>query len=196
MQHTVVSSFTEQHHAAADHASVQLYARQSVSAGVTCRPAVESDLTALIDIYNHYVRSSHCTFDTDPFDPDSRQPWWRQFDGKRHQCWIADSAGSITGYACTTPFKAKPAYGTSVEISVYVHPDSAGRGIGRQLYSTLLPALVEHGVHRAYAGIALPNDASIGLHEQFGFKQAAHFHEVGYKFERFWDVVWLECAIG
>ena len=163
---------------------------------MTLRPAVERDLTALIDIYNHYVEHSHCTFDTDPFDLDSRQPWWGQFDGKRHQCWIAESAGDIAGYACTTPFKAKPAYGTSVEISVYIHPDRGRRGIGSQLYSILLPQLVEHGVHRAYAGIALPNDASIRLHEQSGFRQVAHFHEVGYKFERYWDVIWLECALG
>ena len=103
--------------------------------------------------------------------------------------------GSISGYACTTPFKAKPAYGTSVESSVYVHPEAGRQGIGRRLYEALLPALGEHGVHRAYAGIALPNDASVRLHEHFGFKQVAHFHEVGYKFDRFWNVIWLERSI-
>lgn len=166
-----------------------------MSIQISLRPAVHKDLQAIIDIYNHYVRSSHCTFDTDPFDLNSRGSWWQQFNGKRHQCWIAEVDGTVTGYACTSPFKTKPAYGTSVEISVYVHPDAGRQGIGRRLYGTLLPALVEHGVHRAYAGIAMPNDASIQLHQQFGFKQAAHFHEVGYKFDRFWDVIWLERAI-
>lgn len=162
---------------------------------LTLRQAQEADLPRLIEIYNHYVQHSHCTFDTDVFDLTSRQPWWQQFDGKRHQCWVADNQGTLAGYACTGQFKTKPAYGTSVEISVYVADEHAGSGVGRALYQALLPALSDHGVHRAYAGIALPNEASIRLHEKFGFKQAAHFHEVGYKFDRFWDVIWMECAL-
>jgi phosphinothricin acetyltransferase len=196
MQPVTKSATAEQYYAAADQRGVQSITHRSMSSEINIRPASENDLAALIGIYNHYVSHSHCTFDTEPFDLDSRQPWWQQFDGQRYQCWVAESQRGIAGYACTSPFKAKPAYGTSVEISVYVHPQAGRQGIGRRLYDALLPALATHNVHRAYAGIALPNDASIGLHEQFGFRQAAHFREVGYKFERFWDVVWLERAIG
>ncbi len=166
-----------------------------MSADLVIRPATDADLQGLIDIYNHYVTGSQCTFDTAPFDLSTRQPWWEQFNGKRHQCWLASNREQVVGYACTGTFKTKPAYDTSVEISVYVAPGSEGRGIGRRLYEVLLPQLAQHGVHRVYAGIALPNDASIRLHEKFGFQQAAHFTEVGYKFERYWDVVWLQLPI-
>jgi phosphinothricin acetyltransferase len=166
-----------------------------VSADLLIRPAMTSDLPALVDIYNHYVTSSHCTFDTLPFNLASRQPWWIQFDGERHQCWLASDGLRTVGYACTSAFKPKPAYDTSVEISVYVDDGCGGRGIGQKLYEVLLPQLAQHGVHRAYAGIALPNDASIRLHEKFGFQQAAHFTEVGYKFDRYWDVVWLQLPV-
>lgn len=166
-----------------------------MSADLLIRPATQDDLPALIDIYNHYVTSSHCTFDTAPFDLHSRQPWWDQFNGQRHQCWVASDGKQTLGYACTGVFKTKSAYDTSVEISVYVAADSNGRGIGQRLYEVVLPQLAQHKVHRAYAGIALPNDASIRLHEKFGFQQAAHFTEVGYKFDRYWDVVWLQLSI-
>lgn len=166
-----------------------------MSADLLLRQATQADLPALIEIYNHYVTTSHCTFDTAPFDLSSRQPWWDQFNGERHQCWLASDGEKTLGYACTGVFKTKPAYDTSVEISVYVAPGSDGRGIGQSLYEVVLPQLPQHDVHRAYAGIALPNDASIRLHEKFGFKKAAHFTEVGYKFDRYWDVVWLQLSI-
>lgn len=166
-----------------------------MSADLVIRPAENSDLQGLIDIYNHYVTDSHCTFDTAPFNLNSRQPWWDAFNGERHQCWLARDAEQVVGYACTGNFKNKSAYDTSVEISVYVAPGNDGRGIGQRLYEVLLPRLAQHGVHRVYAGIALPNDASLRLHEKFGFQQAAHFTEVGYKFDRYWDVVWLQLSV-
>jgi len=159
------------------------------------RPATRSDLPALVGIYNHYVRESHCTFDTVTFSEETRMPWWSQFDGARYQCWVAELDGRVHGYACTAPLKPKPAYATSVEISVYLAPGSGGQGLGRRLYETVLPALEQHDVHRAYALIALPNDASVALHERFGFERVAHLREVGRKFDRYWDVAWYERAV-
>jgi len=156
------------------------------------RPAGAADLAAIIEIYNHYVAHSHCTFDVTIFDSTSRAGWWRQFDGARRQCWVAAHGHDVLGYACSTEFKPKPAYETSVEVSVYLHPDHAGRGLGRALYERLFNALATQDVHRAYAGIALPNDASLALHRSFGFEQVSHLTEVGRKFDRYWDVVWLE----
>lgn len=163
--------------------------------GSTARPFAEGDHAAILDIYNHYVRSSHCTFDTEPFSAAQRLPWFSQFDGKRYQCWVSVAQGRLLGYACTTPFKTKPAYQTSVEVSVYVAPDSSSRGIGAMLYGALIPQLAQHDVHRVYAGIALPNNASLALHERFGFTRSALFREVGRKFGRYWDVAWYELGI-
>ena len=156
------------------------------------RMAAGPDLPAITRIYNHYVEQSHATFDVGAFTPEDRQPWFDQFDRGRYQCWVAEEAGTLLGYACSMPFKAKAAYQTSVEVSVYVAADAQRRGIGRTLYQQLLPALEAEDLHRAYAGIAQPNESSMALHEAFGFSQAAHYREVGRKFDKYWDVIWLE----
>ncbi|MEM8766213.1 MAG: N-acetyltransferase family protein [Pseudomonadota bacterium] len=156
------------------------------------RPATRADLPALTAIYNHYVASSHATFDVGAFTTETRTPWFEVFDGVRYQCWVAEAEDKLLGYACSQPFKAKRAYETSVEVSVYVAANAQQRGIGRALYERLLPALENEDLHRAYAGIAQPNEASMRLHDRFGFQEAARYTEVGRKFDRYWDVVWLE----
>ena len=159
------------------------------------RPAQAEDLGALTKIYNHYVLTSHVTFDTESFSVAERQPWFAQFDGGRYQCWIAELNGAIAGYACSQNFKAKVAYQTSVEVSVYLAPGHGSKGGGRMLYDKLLGRLAGQDLHRAYAGVAQPNEASMRLHAALGFEEAARFSEVGRKFERYWDVVWLERAL-
>ena len=167
------------------------------------RPACRTDLPRLTEIYNFYVRTSHATFDIDPFSEAERSAWFDQFDGQRYQCWVADVSGSgdggggsgVMGYACSTPFKAKAAYQTSVEVSIYVAADVLGGGIGKALYARLLPALEQQDLHRAYAGIAQPNDSSMQLHQTFGFVEVSRLTEVGRKFDRYWDVTWLERAL-
>jgi phosphinothricin acetyltransferase len=103
----------------------------------------------------------------------------------------ADSQ-AILGYATSSAFRAKPAYATSVEVTVYVAPDAARRGVGTLLYEALFSALDSEDLHRAYAGIALPNEASVRLHERFGFRHVGTYREVGRKFGRYWDVAWYE----
>jgi phosphinothricin acetyltransferase len=92
--------------------------------------------------------------------------------------------------------RPKPAYETSVETPIYICTDAVGQGAGSKLYGELFKALEAEDVHRAYAGIALPNPASIALHERFAFKRVAHFTEQGRKFGRYWDVAWYEKPIG
>jgi phosphinothricin acetyltransferase len=160
------------------------------------RQARSADLGRLTEIYNHYVSTSHATFDVEPFSVSERADWFARFDGARYQCWVAESGGQVAGYACSSPFKQKSAYQTSVELSIYLAADHHARGIGRALYEALLPGLREQDLHRAYAGVAQPNEASMRLHRSFGFTPAAHYSEVGRKFDRYWDVVWLELALG
>lgn len=162
---------------------------------MTIRRATRSDLGRLTDIYNHYVMTSHATFDVEPFSEQGREAWFEQFDGARYQCWLAGDGERISGYACSTPFKEKAAYQTSVEVSVYVDQQETGRGRGRELYGKLLENLRSQDLHRAYAGIAQPNDSSMRLHEDFGFRKVSHLTEVGRKFDRYWDVVWLELKL-
>lgn len=156
------------------------------------REAREGDLPALVDVYNHYVETTHVTFDVEPYTVATRLPWFRQFTGPRHRCIVLEDAGHVLGYACSAPFKPKPAYATSIEVSVYLAPEATGRGHGTVLYRALFAALAGADIHRAYALIALPNDASIALHRAFDFREVARLSEAGRKFGHYWDVVYLE----
>jgi phosphinothricin acetyltransferase len=162
---------------------------------IQVRAGAERDLTVLTDIYNHYVRETAITFDIDPITPEERRPWLLSHpeDGP-HRLLVAqpDSGGPIVGYATSSPFRPKAAYATSVETSIYLAPGAGGRGIGTLLYAALFEALGSEDVHRAYAGVTLPNDASIRIHERFGFRQVGLYQEVGRKFGAYQDVVWLE----
>ncbi|MGW0912339.1 N-acetyltransferase family protein [Streptomyces sp. NPDC002784] len=166
---------------------------------VQVRPGVEGDLGALTDIYNHYVRHTPITFDTAVFTPEERRPWLLSHpeDGP-YRLMVAvagDPTGNsqrILGYATSSPYRPKPAYATSVEVTVYLAPDAGGRGVGTLLYQSLFAALAEEDLHRAYAGIAQPNEPSTRLHERFGFQHVGTYREVGRKFGRYWDVAWYE----
>jgi phosphinothricin acetyltransferase len=164
-----------------------------INTKVEIRPAVAADLSAINDIYNQYVTEAHYTFDVEPMSADGRREWFTHYDTSgRYRVLVAVSNGVVVGFASSGRFRAKAAYETSIETSVYLASDSVGRGAGSRLYEALFKALESEDVHRAYAGIALPNPASIGLHERFGFKRVAHFTEQGRKFGRYWDVAWYE----
>jgi phosphinothricin acetyltransferase len=168
-----------------------------VNTKVEIRPANADDLSAMNDIYNLYVADTHYTFDVEPMTADVRREWFTHYDGSgRYRVLVAVAEDAVIGYASSSRFRPKPAYETSVETSIYLAPESVGRGAGSRLYEALFKALEGEDVHRAYAGIALPNPASIGLHERFGFKRVAHFTEQGRKFSRYWDVAWYEKALG
>lgn len=158
------------------------------------RPAEQRDLPALVDIYNHYVTTTHITFDTYAFTVDGRRRWFNSFSRTgAHRLLVADVSGQPVGYASSGEFRAKPAYDRSVETTIYLDPGFVGRGIGQRLYKVLLDMLQsEDGVHRALSGIALPNRSSIALHERLGFLLVGTFREVGFKFGQYWDVSWYE----
>ena len=158
------------------------------------RGGFEKDLESLTRIYNHYVEHSSCTFDTEVFSVEERRPWFERFGEKGlYRLFVLEQEGKVLGYACSGPFRPKPAYRSSVETSVYLEPGSRGRGFGRALLAHLLEALAEEPLaHRAYAGIVLPGEASVRLHESLGYGRAAHYHEVGYKLGSYHDVAWYE----
>ena len=168
-----------------------------INTSVEIRPGTVDDLSALNEIYNQYVLDTHYTFDVEPMSVDARREWFMHYDTRgRHRLLVAVSEARVIGYASSSRFRPKQAYETSIETSVYLEPESVGRGAGSLLYEALFKALVGEDVHRAYAGIALPNPASVGLHERFGFKRVAHFTEQGRKFGRYWDVAWYEKPLG
>ncbi len=164
---------------------------------IRIRLAQRSDLAQINDIYNHYVAHTPTTFDLEPVRLQQRSVWFEQFstDG-RHQLFVAEQEGSVIGFAYGHAFRQKPAYETTVETTVYLAHDVTRRGIGTRLYEALFEALSGQDLRMAVAGITLPNDASVALHEAFGFKPTGVFHEVGRKFDQYWDVAWYEKRLG
>jgi phosphinothricin acetyltransferase len=158
------------------------------------RAASLADLRALTDIYNYYVQNSPATFDIQPFMPEQRRGWFQDHsDGHRHRLLVAEQKiGEIVGYAASGPFRSKEGYRTTVEVTVYCRPGATGKGIGAALYRELFDLLAGQEVHRAVAGIAQPNPASNVLHERFGFSKIGTFTQVGLKFGKYIDVLWME----
>ena len=157
------------------------------------RPAREDDLPRLTDIYNYYVEHTTVTFDTRPFRPAERQAWFDGFNAAgSHRLFVIGTDDAVFGYASSGPFRSKPAYAHSVETTIYLAPEATGQGLGPRLYDHLFRTLATTGVHRAYAVITLPNDASIALHERQGFTPVGTLTEVGYKFGAWRDTFWME----
>ena len=161
------------------------------------RDAREADLPRINEIYNHYVLTSPATFDIEPIIAQQRHEWFARFaTSGRHRLFVAEERGSVLGYADSHQFRDKKAYDTTVETTVYCAPEATGRGIGRLLYAALFDALCDEDLQVAIAAITLPNAGSVALHERFGFTLAGVMHDVGRKFDRYWDVAWYEKRLG
>lgn len=154
-----------------------------------------ADIVALTELYNRYIVETSITFDLQPYTIQQRQDSWMSHyaTSGRYRLLVAQGYdGQLLGYATSSRLRVKAAYDTSVETSVYLKAEAQGQGIGSQLYTALFEAIAHADIHRAYACITLPNEASMALHQKFGFEQVGLFREVGRKFERYWDVAWLE----
>jgi phosphinothricin acetyltransferase len=164
-----------------------------VSGDPDIRPARPSDLGELTELYNHYIVTTPITFDLAPWSIEQRRPWFEAHSATgRHRLLVAEVDGTIAGYACTSGFRPKAAYDTTVETSVYCRAGYTGRGIGRALYRALFEAVRGEDIHRFVAGVTLPNDASVALHTRCGFMQVGLLTQVGRKFGQYWNVAWFE----
>jgi len=164
-----------------------------VAADVDVRPAIDADYPELIAIYNHYVVTSGATFDLDPIPTERAREFFHHYgDAGPHRLLVATRAGRVVGYATSGQLRTRPAYDSSVEVTVYLHHADGGRGIGSMLYQQLFADLRDEDLHRAYAVIAQPNPSSVALHRRFGFSDVGTMREVGRKFDQWWDVLWME----
>ncbi|MEM6449206.1 MAG: N-acetyltransferase family protein [Cyanobacteria bacterium P01_D01_bin.105] len=153
-----------------------------------------ADIEALTKIYNWYVLKTTITFDLEPYTVEQRQVRWmcHYAAAGRHRLIVAELDGQVIGYASSSQLRIKPAYDPSVEVSIYLSHRFQRLGIGSLLYEKLFEQLRTEDVHRVYAGITVPNEASLAFHQKFDFVEVGRFHEVGRKFGQYWDVVWLE----
>jgi phosphinothricin acetyltransferase len=155
------------------------------------RMATAADAGAICAIYNHYVTETIVTFEEQPVTTAAmrsrmdavlaRLPWL-----------VIEHDGAIAGYACASPWKTRIGYRFAVESSIYLAPAHVGQGLGFALYENLLESLCARNIHCVIGGAALPNPASVALHEKLGFTKVAHFRENGCKFGRWIDVAYWQ----
>ena len=158
------------------------------------RPANLGDAALLLDIYRPFVTDTAVSFELQP--PSVEEFEERIAKALGQWAWlVAENERGPVGYAYATSYRSRGAYRWSVETSAYVRADHRGQGLGRRLYQELLPILVEKGYCNAYAGIALPNDASVGLHRSLGFTAIGVFRRAGWKFGAWHDVSWWQLGL-
>ena len=155
------------------------------------RFADESHAAAIAEIYRPVVESTAISFETVP--PDRSEMARRIVETTREHPWlVCEIGGRVAGYAYATRHRVRSAYRWSVDTSVYVDASVRQSGVGRGLYGSLFGILSAQGYFNAYAGIALPNAASVGLHEAVGFRKIGVYQRVGYKFGEWRDVGWWQ----
>lgn len=159
------------------------------------RQANLKDAEQIAEIYNFYVLNTHHTFETEAITMEEMQKRIGEISAN-YPFLIAETDGEISGYAYAARYKPRQAYRFSVEVSVYIKTDLKQKGIGKMLYKKLFADLAETETHAIIAGIALPNEASIKFHENFGFEKVAHFREVGFKSGKWIDVGYWELLRG
>jgi L-amino acid N-acyltransferase YncA len=164
-------------------------------ASVAIRAATAGDAEAMARIYNHYIRETIVTFEEEPVDGATMAARLQETAAVSLPWLVAEAGGGVLGYAYASKWKGRCAYRYSVESTVYLDPAQTGRGVGTQLYAALLDALRARSLHAVIGGIALPNAASVGLHERLGFEKVAQFREVGFKFGRWIDVGYWQLLI-
>ncbi|MEV7431369.1 MULTISPECIES: GNAT family N-acetyltransferase [unclassified Nocardioides] len=158
------------------------------------RPATAADLPAVAAVYDHQVVTGVATFD---LEPQGTAYWEHRLAalGSGDHLLVAEEDGGVLGYAASAPYRPRPAYDRTREVSVHLADAARGRGVGSALYDDLLGRLRADGVHTALAVIALPNPASVALHRRCGFTSAGVLREVGFKHDRWIDTEWWQLRL-
>lgn len=159
--------------------------------GLQVRLATAADVAAINDIYNHYVLTSTCTYDDEPESLASRLAWFGQHDAA-HPITVATAHGELRGWGALSPFRSRWGYRFTVEHSVYVHPRWHRHGIGRILLCDLIDRARALGHRSMIGGISADQQPSIALHAALGFTPVGQLREVGYKFGRWLDLVFMQ----
>jgi phosphinothricin acetyltransferase len=158
----------------------------------TITDATEADLPGLVEIYNEVVANSTAVYSSEPVTLADRLSWWRGRRAQGYPVLVARDAGVVAGFATFGDFRAWPGYRFTVEHSVHVRADGRSRGMGTALVQALLPRAAAMGKHVMIAGVDAANAAAIRFHERLGFAQSGRLTEVGYKFGRWLDLVFLQ----
>ena len=162
---------------------------------ISLRHAEESDLPAMLEIYNEIIVNTTAVWHDEPHTLEMRKTWFAQRKEQGFPVFVAVEEGELLGFSSIGPFRPWPGYRFTVENSVYVAADCRGKGVANVLMPPLITAAKELKLHAIVAGIEASNESSIKLHNKFGFTEVAHFKEVGFKFGRWMDLKFLELII-
>jgi len=168
--------------------------RKKQKGGSVIRAFKNSDIVAMKDIYNHYIQNSVATFDIDFYSQEAMEakmiPILENFPA-----YVYEVEGEILGFCYASSFRNKPAYLHTAEVTIYLKEGVSCKGIGTKLYSSLIAELKIRGFRTLTSLITYPNEASVKLHEKFGFKQKCIMEKIGYKCDRWLDVIYMECQL-
>jgi phosphinothricin acetyltransferase len=158
------------------------------------RDATAADLPAIDAIYNHYVLTSTCTYQTEPTTPSERAAWFAEHDAA-HPVTVAVRDGEIVGFGALSWFRTRWGYRFTVEDTVYIRADQQRCGIGRRLLDDLIGRARRAGHHTLIAGISAEQGPSVALHRAAGFTHVAEFRQVGFKFDQWLDVIFMQLML-
>jgi L-amino acid N-acyltransferase len=162
---------------------------------IQIREANEHDLPGILAIYNDVIVNTTAVYDYEPHTLDMRKAWFETKQKQGFPVYVAEEGGRLLGLSSIGPFRAWAAYQYSAENSIYVASEARGKGIGRLLLPPIIESAKQLKLHTLIAGIDAGNEASLKLHRHFGFEEVAHFKQVGWKFDRWLDLKFLQLLL-
>lgn len=162
---------------------------------MTIRLAAAADLPAILEIYNDAVLKTTASYDIEPQELPAREAWFTEHQRDGLPVYVAEVEKRVVGWSSLNRFNSRPGYRFTVEDSIYIAEPFRGQGIGKMLLKPVIVAARDLGMHAILAGIDSEGEASLRLHAAFGFERVAYYKEVGYKFNRWIDVVWTELLL-
>jgi L-amino acid N-acyltransferase YncA len=163
---------------------------------IQVRPASVQDLDTILEIYNHAVLHTNSVYTEIPNNLEQQAQWLQEKEAADLPVFVAIKEGRLAGYASYSVYRPWSGFRYCREVSVYVHPECRRQGIARALYEQIIEYARQKGIHVLVAGIDAENSSSIYLHEQFGFEQVGHLKEVGFKFGKWLDLIFMQLKLG
>lgn len=159
------------------------------------RSAEPKDLSAILEIYNHSVLNTTASYDYEPSDMNHRVAWYEMHQQQDLPVFVAENQSGVIGWSSLSKYRDRIGYRFTVEDSVYIAEPHRGKGVGKALLAPLIQAARDRNLRAIIGAIDADNKASIRLHAAFGFEKVGHFRKVGFKFERWLDVVYMELLL-
>jgi phosphinothricin acetyltransferase len=166
-----------------------------MTANVILRPFQWRDIPAITAIYKHYVDETAITFDTEAPGEPAMAEKFGHLVALGHPLIVAEADGEVLGYAYASTYRPRPAYRFTCEDSIYLHPQARGKGLGKAMLTELIAQSRSFGFRQMIAVITADTEASIAIHEKFGFRHVGRYEAVGFKFDRWLDIVHLQLAL-